>query len=406
MKKKLFEELKVAEFAWVIVGPSTSRYLAEHGATVIKIESHLRPDTLRYLSPYPDGKSGLNKSMYFGKFNSNKSSISLNLNHPRGIEIAWKLIAWCDIMTESFTPDVMRKWGLDYDNVSKFRSDIIYLSTCMQGKTGPRSRVPGYGTLLTGLAGFDEITGWQDRSPSPPWDAYTDAICPRFNVAGILAALEYRRRTGKGQLIEQSQYESSLHFIAPLMMDYFSNNRVAVRKGNRLDYASPHGVFPCEGDDRWIAIAVFCDDQWQWLCRAMGQPTWCLDSRFATLFDRKNNEDELERLLAEWTSHLPALDVESILQKAAVPCSIVERAQDLFEDEQLVHRKFFTWLDHLENGLVPYEYQSTYIMSKTPREITQPSPCLGEHNIYVLKEILDYTNEDVSDFVANGVVMF
>lgn len=149
MDKKLFEGLKVAEFAWVIVGPSISRYLAEHGATVIKIESHLRPETLRYLSPYPRGKPGLNKSMYFGKFNSNKYSLSLNLNHPKGKAIAWRLIAWCDIMTESFTPEVMSKWGLDYEKVNKVRSDIIYLSTCMQGRTGPRSQVPGYGTMHT-----------------------------------------------------------------------------------------------------------------------------------------------------------------------------------------------------------------------------------------------------------------
>jgi len=406
MRKNLFEGLKVAEFAWVIVGPSTSRYLAEHGATVIKIESHLRPETLRYLSPYPEGKPGLNKSMYYGKFNSNKYSISLNLSHPKGIGIAWKLIMWCDIMTESFTPEVMGKWGLDYDNVSKFRSDIIYLSTCMQGKTGPRSRVPGYGTMLTGLAGFDEITGWPDRSPSPPWDAYTDAVCPRFNVAGVLAALEYRRRTGKGQWVEQSQYESSLHFAAPLIMDYFSNNRMATRKGNRLDYASPHGIFPCLGDDRWIALAVFNDEQWKSLCHAMGQPAWCLDAKFATLCDRKKNEDELESSLAEWTSPLTAPEIESILQKAGIPCNMVEKAQDLFEDEQLKHRKFFTWLEHSENGLVPYEPQSTYIMSKTPREICRPSPCLGEHNEYVLKEILGYADEDISNFIADGVIMF
>ena len=313
---------------------------------------------------------------------------------------------WCDIMTESFTPEVMGKWGLDYDNVSKVRSDIIYLSTCMQGKKGPRSRVPGYGTMLTGLTGIDEITGWPDRSPSPPWDAYTDAICPRFNIAGVLAALEYRRRTGKGQLVEQSQYESSLHFVAPLIMDYFTNSHIATRKGNRLDYASPHGVFPCKGDDSWIALAVFNDDQWKQLCFAIGQPTWSLDARFATLRDRKENEDELESLLAEWTSHLAALEVESILQKVDVPCSAVEKAQDLFEDKQLEHRNFFTWLEHPEIGLMPYEPQSTYIMSKTPREICRPSPCLGEHNEYVLKEILDYTNEDVSDFIADGVILF
>lgn len=404
MENKLFHGLKVAEFAWIIVGPSMSRYLAEHGATVIKIESHIRPDTMKYLSPYPEGRPGLNRSMYYGKYNSNKYSISLNLNHPKGIEVAWKLIMWCDIMTESFTPKAMRKWGLDYKHVRQVRPDIIYFSTCMQGQTGPRSMVPGYGTMLTSLAGFGEISGWPDRSPAPPWDAYTDLICPRFNSTGVLAALEYRRRTGKGQWVNQSQYESSIQFIAPLIMDYFVNRRIATRNGNRLHYASPHGVFPCKGDDRWVAIAVFNDQEWKGLCCAMGEPAWCKNPRFATLYDRKQNENELEKLVAEWTSQFTAAEVESILQKVGVPSNMIEKSQDLFEDAQLEHRRFFTWLEHSEMGYVPYEPQSTYIMSKAPREINQPSPCLGEHNEYVFKEILGYTDDDISNFMAEGVI--
>jgi benzylsuccinate CoA-transferase BbsF subunit len=406
MGKKLFEGLKIAEFAWVIVGPSSSRYLAEHGATVIRIESHLRPETLRFLSPYPEGKPGLNKSMYFGKFNSNKYSLSLNMNHPQGLEVAWKLIKWCDIMTESFTPDIMTKWGLDYSKVSQVRPDIIYLSTCMQGKSGPHSRVAGYGTMLTGLAGIDDLSGWPDRPPSPPWDAYTDTICPRFNAAALIAALLYRHRTGKGQLVEQSQYESSLQFISPVIMDYFTNHHIATRNGNRLDYAAPHGVFPCQGDDRWMAIAVFNDEEWQKLCQAMGQPAWSLEDKYSTLDNRKQHETELEVHLAEWTSSFKAEELEAALQSAGVPSHRVSKSQDLFTDEQLKHRQFFTWLEHSEMGKVPYEPQSTYIMSKTPREIHQPSPCLGEHNLYVLKEVLGYSEEEIGNFISEGAVTF
>jgi len=406
MGQKLFEGLKIAEFAWVIVGPASSRYFAEHGATVIKIESHLRPETLRFLSPYPEGKPGLNRSMYFGKFNANKLSLSLNMGTPRGIEVAWRLIKWCDIMTESFTPSVMKKWGLDYPEVRKVRPDIIYLSTCMQGKSGPHSGVAGYGTMLTGLTGIDDLSGWPDRPPSPPWDAYTDTICPRFNAAALLAALLYRRRTGQGQLIEQSQYESSLQFLAPVVMDYQVNRRVNSRAGNRLDGAAPHGVFPCRGDDSWIAIGVCNDEQWQGLCRALGEPAWSTDDALATLAGRKQNEDELEKKLAARTARFAAAELESILQQAGVPAHAVSKAQDLFADEQLRHRGFFTWLKHSEMGEVPYEPQSTYIMSKTPRKIDRPSPCLGEHNLYVLKDILGYNDDQIANFISEGVVMF
>ena len=404
MSRKVFEGIKIAEFAWVAVGPQSSRYLADHGATVVRIESHTHFDLMRGNSPFPEGEPGLNRSMFYGKYNANKYNASLDLNHSRGRELAWRFIKWADIVTESFRPGNMKKWGLDYESVSKVKPDVIYLSTSMQGQSGPFSQYAGLGNMLAGIAGLAEISGWPDQSPSPPYGAYCDYYCQRFNATAIIAALEYRRRTGKGQWIEQSQLETSVHMIAPLIMDYAINGRIAGRTGNRLPHAAPHGVYPCQGVDRWIAIAIFNDEQWQSFCKVIGNPNWTEDSKFRTLLDRKRNEDELDNLIAAWTCSRQAEQVETSMQAAGVPTSIVEKSSDLFEDVQLKYRSFFKSLNHPEMGKPAYQQQADYILSKTPREITMPSPCLGEHNEYVYKELLGMTDDEIADHIADGSI--
>ncbi|MFC1860933.1 CaiB/BaiF CoA transferase family protein [Chloroflexota bacterium] len=402
--QKIFADVKIAEFAWVAVGPQSSRYLADHGATVVRIESHTHFDLLRANGPYAEGKPGVDRSMFFGKYNANKYGASLNLNHPRGNEIAWKFIQWADIMTESFRPGMMKRWGLDYDSVSKVKPEIIYLSTSMQGRTGPSSQYAGVGSLISAIAGFGEITGWPDRMPSPPYGAYTDYFCQRFNSAAIIAALDYRRRTGKGQWIEQSQLETSVYFNAPVAMDYMVNKRVAGRQGNRLSYSAPHGVYPCKGDDRWIAIAVFDDKQWHSFCHVIGNPDWTSKSKFNTLIARKQNEDELDNLVAQWTSQHGAEEIETSMQSAGIASGMVEKNADLFEDPQLKHREYYVWLEHPEMGKPAYQQQADFILSKTLREVTMPSPCLGEHNEYVYKELLGMTDDEIADYIAEGVI--
>ena len=404
MGEKAFEGLKYVEFAWVAVGPLSGKYFADHGATVIRIESHARPETLRVITPFADGKPGIDRSMYFGRINANKYGASLDLNNPKGRELAWKLIMWADVVSESFLPGTMAKWGLDYESVSKVRPDIIYLSTCQQGQWGPYARHPGYGPLSTSSAGFSEASGWPDRMPTPPWGAYTDIVSPRFNSVMIMAALDYRRRTGKGQWIDQSQLESSLHLMAPTIMDYLVNRRILKRNGNRLAYAAPHGVFPCQGDDRWVTISVFTDEEWHAFCAAVSKPEWIKEQKFATLRSRKENEDELEKLVSDWTLSHTAEHVEELMQAASVPSSIVEKNSDLYEDSQLKHRNHFIRLKHPEMGYQHFEPQAAYILSKTPREIERPSPCLGEHNEYVYKELLGLTDDEIADCIVEGAI--
>jgi benzylsuccinate CoA-transferase BbsF subunit len=402
--KQVFNNIKVAEFSWVVVGPSASRYLAEHGATVVKIESHKRLDTIRAASPFANNQPGPDTSMFYGRHNSNKLSVSIDLQSPGGKQLAWKLVRWADIITENFSPGTMEKMGFGYEEVKKVKPEIIYLSSSMQGRGGPHSQYAGYGQNAVNLCGFTGVSGWPDIMPAPPQGAYTDYICARFIGLGLIAALDYRRRTGRGLFLEQSQFESSLHFLAPQVMDYQINNRIMSRRGNRLDSAAPHGVFPSQGQDNWVAISVMNEEQWPKLCEAMDLPALSGDIRFATLQQRKKNEDELEKIIEDWTQRKKAEDIESLLQKAGVPANKVARPADVFADPQLQARQYFTELPHSAMGLQKFEAQSCFILSESPREIRTPSPNLGEHNEYVFKNLLGLSDEEISERIIDGSI--
>jgi crotonobetainyl-CoA:carnitine CoA-transferase CaiB-like acyl-CoA transferase len=404
MPMKVFEGIKVAEFAWIVVGPSASLYLAEHGATVIKIESHKRLDTMRGTSPFVNNIFSPDASMAFGRPNANKLSVTLDLQNPEGRKLAWKLIQWADIVTESFSPGNMEKWGLDYASIRKVKPEIIYMSSSMQGRGGPHSAYAGYGMNAVNLCGFSEVSGWPDRKPAAPHGAYTDYVNARFLALALIAALDYRARTGKGQYIEQSQFETALHFFSPPLMDYQINGRIIKRDGNRVPQAAPHGLFPCRGEDRWVAIEVLNEDHWRRFCRATGQTELIDNPEFDSLGSRKKHEDALEQLVSAWTCQYTAEAVQDILQKAGVPAHMVAKHADVFTDPQLQHRRHFVSLDQAVMGRQKFEPQSAFILSKTPREITTPSPCLGEHNEYVFKNILKMSDEEISQHILDGSI--
>jgi crotonobetainyl-CoA:carnitine CoA-transferase CaiB-like acyl-CoA transferase len=404
MSKKLFEGLKIAEFAWVVVGPATSRYLGDHGATIVKVESHKRLDTNRVNSPFVNNEPTPDSSMFYGRHNPNKFSISIDMQSPGGKEIAWKLIKWADIMTESFSPGTMEKWGLGWEDVKKVRPDIIYFSSSMQGRGGPHTSYAGYGQNACNFSGFTELSGWPDRIPSPPYGAYTDYVCARTSAFAILCALINRRRTGKGQYVEQSQFESSVHFLLPALMDYQVNGHVMSRDGNRTPIAAPHGIYPSSGDDRWVAISVMSDEEWVKFCQAIGNPALATHKDYATLADRKAHEDALDALVTVWTQKHTNAETEEILQKAGIPCHIVSRPSDIYKDPQLAARNYFTPLNHPVMGMQKFEPQSCFILSSTPREQYMPSPCVGEHNEYVFKEFLGMTDDEIAEHIIDGSI--
>jgi len=257
---------------------------------------------------------------------------------------------------------------------------------------------------MAALAGFYQITGWPDREP-PYLGPYTDFIAPHFNLAAVLAALDYRQRTGRGQYIDVSQYENGVHFLAPLILDYQLNGRVADRMGNRSDCASPHNAFRCQGEDRWCAIAVFTAQEWIRFCKVIGNPAWTKNSKFTTLEGRKKNENELNSRIEEWTIKHTAEEVMRVMQAAGIAAGVLQTGQDLLEhDPQLKHRIFFHALDHPEIGK-HHVSGPPFKLSETPFELKR-APLVGEHNEYVLKEILGMSNEEMSEMIAEEVVEF
>ena len=401
--RQIFEGLKVCDFTWVGVGPQIGRELAEHGATVIRFESHRRPDSLRYAFPYRDFIPGVDRSAFGMAYNTQKFSLSGDLSMPRGIEIAKRAIMWADVVGESFAAGSMKKLGLDYDTVVQWNPDIIYYSTCQMGQYGPHSTYGAYGMFGVAIGGFSQVTGYQDQPPNLLFNNHSDFIAPFYIITSVVAALLYRKRTGKGMYIDAGQAECGATFLSPSILDYLANGRIAERTGNRDPYHAPCGAFPCRGLDRWISIEVTSDEEWRAFCAAVGHPEWRDDPRFATLPARKQNEDELEALIADWTGDYTDYQVMAMMQEAGVPAGVVQTCEDLFADPQLKERQHYRFLEHKVIGTMAFNAPA-YQLSKTPNYIWKSAPCLGEDNEYVFKDVLGYSDDDIADLLIDGTI--
>lgn len=398
----VFDNIKVADFTWNAVGPITTRYLAHQGATVIKVESATRPDDSRFVPPYKNGVVGVNRSSFWTDFNTNKYEMSLNLNHPRSKEVVLKLIQWADIVAESYSAGTVARWGLSYEELKKIKPDIIMFSTTMQGQYGPYSSLPGFGFNLLSLSGFSHLLGYPNSSPLEVHGAYTDWIAPRFGAVALIAALDYRRRTGEGQYLDLSQLESSVHFLTPALLDYSVNGHIMQRQGNRSSSSAPRGAYRCRGADRWCVIEVTTEQEWESFREVVGFPEWTNDPRFDDLSGRKNFEDELDRLVEEWTlGHSPE-EVMALMQQAGVPAGVVATGEDLLNDPQLKHRRHFVQLEHPEIGLHSCQGVS-FKLSRTPSQIVRSAPCLGQDTSYICSEILGIGDDQLVELIDEGV---
>jgi len=416
--------VRVADFSWYGAGPIAARTLAAFGAEVIKVESEVRLDGLRLTQPVPAGKEGQgpNLSGYFNNFNAGKLSFTLNLGHPKARDVALRLIARSDVMLENYTPRVMENWRLTYEDVVAVKPDIVYARMPMQGLSGPYRDFLGFGGIIGPVAGYAALTGWPDREPigfAP--NNFPDFVinCGHAAIA-ILAALRYRKRTGKGQQIELAQVESTAATLGQYLLQYTVNGRVPIRNANRSDVAAPHGAFRAAGpggpgseaqgrasqtsDDRWVAIAVFNDAQWEGLVAAMGWPEWTGDERFQTFLGRKLHEDSLERHVEAWTALHSPEETLHLLQEQGVPSGAVQTAQDVLDhDEHLRERGYYVYLDHPETGRSAYDGTPARL-SATPAVLETPAPLLGQHNDHVLREILRYDDEEIASLLMEQVV--
>jgi benzylsuccinate CoA-transferase BbsF subunit len=404
MEKRVFEDLKIAAFSWAMVGPLTLKFFADYGATVIRVETSTRPCVTRTSAPFKDNVPGLNRSGYFNHFSANMMSLSLNMTHPLGLGVAKELIGWADVVMENFTPGVMDKWGLGYEALTQIKPDIIMVRQNGFGTEGPYKSLAAFGMILAAIAGIPNYIGWPDRGPLPVGvGAYTDSISPRFAAAALIAALDYRDRTGKGQLIDLAQFETALYFLLPGLLDAAVNHREPARNGNAVAHAAPHNVYPCKGTERWCTIAVASDAQWAALCKAIGKPDLAADLRFDTWQHRKENEQALDAVMEAWTIDRTPEEVMAALQAADVPAGIVENAADLFEDPQLRERGLFWPMEHSEMGMFTH-LGSSMVLSKTPAQASTPSPCMGEHNEYAITKILGKTDEEFVELLAAGAL--
>lgn len=410
IKPNVFEGLKVWDMSWVGVGPLTSRYLADHGAAVIRLDSTASLDFLRTVPPYKDNKSGPNRAMFYSDFNCSKLGLGLNMRRPEAQSIAYQLAMWADVVIESFTPGNMAKWGMSYETLKKGNPGLVMLSTCMQGQTGPRASYPGFGNLMAAMSGYWHITGWPDRGPVPVYGAYTDFVAQRFTTSALISALDSRRRSGAGQFIDVSQYEAALQFLGPEILDYEINGEVVNRNGNDSDLMAPHGVYPCLDEviedgikkDNWIAIAVKDDEQWRCLKDIMGNPDWSQKKSLQHLQGRKENSDLVNAKLAKWTRHFKANDLFHRLQPK-VAAGVVNTCKQLNSDPQLKHRQYFTELNHSLMGNIPYNGAQAIFSNanNTPRKA---SPCIGEDSVEVLTRYLNMTEGDVAALIDDDVV--
>jgi crotonobetainyl-CoA:carnitine CoA-transferase CaiB-like acyl-CoA transferase len=403
LPKQPFEGLLVADFSWAVAGPLTTKYFAEHGATVVRIEScDLKSmDIVRAVPPYYADNPSLEGSGLFHRLNVNKLSMSLDLGTPEGRELARRLAVRADVLVENFRPGVMEKWGLDYNSLSFQNPALIYLSSTNLGQTGPLSSYGGFGNLLTAYAGFYSLTGWPDGEPLPLPGAYSDYITPILSGLALIAALRHRDRTGEGQHLDISQMECSLQMLCLPLMNQASGGIQWPRLGNRSPYACPHGVFPCLGQDKWCAISIQSDQQWQAFKDALGKPEVLESDMFSTNADRVQNQRDLEEEIVKITSAMQAEQLMWSLQEHGVPAGLVATSEDLFMDPQLNSRGYYQKMQHPLIGDL-WIMQSPPVFDRTPQLIKRHAPCLGQDNESVCQEILGMELAEIKALAGRG----
>ncbi len=396
--------VRVADFTWIGAGSYTTKLLADFGADVIKVETSTRLDSLRSTAPFKDGVPGVNRSGYFADRNTSKRSVTLNLKHPRGPELARALIARSDIVANNFTPGTMEKFGLGYQDVVAFKPDIIYISMSMQGSSGPDSDYVGFGLTIGALTGLQHLSGPADRPPAGTGTNYPDHVPNPCHAAfALLAALYYKKRTGKGQYIDLAQTEPTIGLLGPALIDYTANGRVAQRCGNDHWSAVPHGAYPCRGKDRWITISVYTEQQWDALTDVLGPLPPMPERNWRDRTVRRTHQGELDILLGKLTVRWDARELMGQLQARGIAAGVVQNAQDLIErDAQLAHRQHWVRLAHEEMGTTMYNAPPIRL-SRTPAQLSRPAPLLGQHTEEVCSQLLGLTGVEIESLRAAGV---
>jgi len=396
-------DVTVLDFCWIGAGSLVTQMMALHGANVIKIESHRRPDNLRLSPPSRPGTSGLDSSGYFASRNANKKSFALNMSDPRSGSIVRELLAHCSVVTSNFRPGIMERWGLDYDSLRAARPDLIYLTMPMQGEEGPFREYVGFGSTIAALSGLVAPSGLPGRRPVGTGTNYPDHIPnPGHALVALLAAIYRRRRTGRGGRIELSQLESTVNMMGPSLLAYSLTGEESTTMGNRAVERCPQGVFRCRGFDEWLALSVGDDEQWRRTATVLGLGA-SRDERFATFASRKTHEDELEAVIEAATVDLDATELMSRLQHEGVPASVVNTAQDVFSDPVIVDRGYWQTLPHEVIGEVRVA-SPPFTWSVDDAAPTAAAPLLGEHTLELWTDLLQRSAREFEELQAAEVL--
>ena len=391
--------LKVVDLMWAVAGPTSTRTLADFGATVIRIETENSVDGSRTVGPFLNEEPGPDNTGIFQNMNAGKLGLALDLGRPEARQVVLDLVRWADVVTESFSPGAMARWGLDYAALRHVNPELIMVSSCLMGQNGPLAHYAGFGTMAAAMCGFHHMTGWPDLAPVGPFSAYTDYVAPRFTVAALLAALDHLDRTGQGQHLDFSQAEASLHLLAPALLDYHVNGRVRERQGNDDDRHAPHGVYRCAGDDRWVAIACETDDQWRALAAELDLGPLGTDVALATAEGRRARRRELDDAITARTGGCEPGQLEARLQLVGVPAHQVQNAPECTVDPQLAHLGHFVSVPHSLHGSHWVEGPRIRL-ARTPGAVVRGGPMLGEHAWEVLSGILGYEPDRIADLAA------
>lgn len=403
MEEYPLDGVRIVDFTWAWAGPYATLLLAMLGAEVIKVESQRRLDhtRLRSLMTGPT-MGGPNQSTVFNDINLNKLSLTLNLTQARAIDIVKKLVKVSDIVTQNMRPGILDRLGLSYEVLREVRPDIIMLSSSAVGATGPERTYVGYAPTFAALSGLAYVSGHPDGRPT----TLTGAIDTRVGTTAafaILAALNYRQRTGKGQDIDLSSSEAISCLAGDVLMDYTMNRRVRERNGNRDELMAPHGCYPCRGEDHWVTIAVSGEEEWQAFCKATGGPDWAKDRMFADAAGRRQNRSELDRLVTEWTRQHTDYEVMEALQSAGVAAMPTFSGRMIPRDPHVKERGILAEIEHPELGKRTV-VGAPWRLSATPARIPRAAPLIGEHNQYVLGELLGMSHDEIDRLVKEEVV--
>jgi crotonobetainyl-CoA:carnitine CoA-transferase CaiB-like acyl-CoA transferase len=395
--------VRVADFSWLIAGPASSRMLADFGAEVIKLESEYRVDNIRVVGVQPQGKSSIETNGVFADCNTNKLSVRLNMNHPKGVAVAKEIVRRSDVVLNNFTAERMPRWGLGYEDLRAIKPDIVMLSMPVMGCEGPYRNYGSYGNGVIAYGGLNMITGTPERPPVGLGPLYSDFSAPYLVVSSILAALHHRNRTGKGHFIDFSQVEATMCLLGPSFLEFTANGKLPERHGNRSPDFAPHGVYPSAGEDRWCAIAATSDEEWRALAEAIARPDLAKEMRLATLEGRKANEDEIDAAIAAWTRERDAWEIMGGLQAQGVMAAVVEDLEDMVVRDPWLSREHLVEVPFPEEGIVFKAHTQPARMDGRPTALQRP-PTMGEHTGDVLRGLLGLSDAQIERLTIEEVL--